>query len=224
MDQRSGPRRRRRAGRAAAWLLAVALVGGCTPSDTADAPVADAPVADAPAGLDDASDPTTSSDPSDPSAPLSAPPAVPSLGTPADGLDGTAVLFERPGADDPAGAVRVDARVADDTPSRARGLMGVEELPEGAGMLFVYPDERTGAFWMKDTLVALDIAFIGADGTVRAVLTMEPCPADPCPVYDPEVAYLAALEVPAGWLATNGIEVGARATWSDPVPADVVEQ
>lgn len=109
-----------------------------------------------------------------------------------------------------AGTVSVLARVADEPDARRHGLMGVEELPEGVGMLFVFEAEREGAFWMKDTLVPLDIAFAGDDGTIREILTMSPCDAEPCPTYDPEVAYRTALEVPAGWFARQGVEAGDR--------------
>jgi uncharacterized protein len=160
-----------------------------------------------------------------PEAPEASPaetPQVAVLGTDADRLAATVVHLAPADHDGATPTARVDARVADDDAARAEGLMGVDPLPDGAGMLFVYPEERTGAFWMKDTLVPLDIAFIAADGTVREVLTMEPCTADPCPIYDPEVDYLAALEVPAGWFATWDIDVGATARWSDPVAAEPV--
>jgi uncharacterized membrane protein (UPF0127 family) len=87
--------------------------------------------------------------------------------------------------------------------------MGVTELPAGSGMLFVFPEVADhGGFWMKDTLVPLDIAF-ARDGTVVAVATMQPCSADPCPVTRPGTTYDLALEVPAGWLAAEGIGPGA---------------
>jgi uncharacterized protein len=105
---------------------------------------------------------------------------------------------------------QVAVRVAATSAQRQRGLIGVRDLPDGAGMLFDYPTERTGGFWMKDTLVPLDIAFAGADGVIRAILTMTPCSDDPCPTYDPEVAYDRALEVPAGWYADEGIATGDR--------------
>ena len=104
-------------------------------------------------------------------------------------------------------------RIAEEPEDRRRGLMHVPEVPDGVGMLFVFPEERRGGFWMKDTLVPLDIAFVDAAGGVVAILTMEPCAADPCPEYDPEVAYLVALEVRGGWLAEVGVEVGDTLSW-----------
>lgn len=110
----------------------------------------------------------------------------------------------------------VEAKVADEPDRRQQGLMNVPELPEGVGMLFLFEGPRTGGFWMKDTLVPLDIAYI-RDGEVVSVMQMDPCDADPCPTYDPEVEYDAALEVEQGTLAEAGITEGASVTWTDPV-------
>jgi uncharacterized membrane protein (UPF0127 family) len=89
-----------------------------------------------------------------------------------------------------------------DTPERWRaGLMDVEELGDLDGMLFVFPQSISASFWMKDTLMPLDIAFFGEGGDLLAVLEMEPCGADPCPSYGPGAPYRWALEAPAGDLA-----------------------
>jgi uncharacterized membrane protein (UPF0127 family) len=91
--------------------------------------------------------------------------------------------------------------VADDPEERGQGLMNVEDLGEIEGMLFVFPEEGPGGFWMKDTLLPLDIAFFTNEGELVEVLTMEPCSADPCPLYVPAGAFRFALEVPAGRFA-----------------------
>lgn len=106
------------------------------------------------------------------------------------------------------GHVDVRVRVASEPAQRQRGLQGVTELPAGTGMLFVFDGERRGGFWMRDTLVPLDIAFVGASGEIVSILTMQPCEAADCPIYDPGLAYTSAIEVPAGWLATVGATVG----------------
>ena len=108
-------------------------------------------------------------------------------------------------------ALTVDVLVADTAVSRARGLQGVAEVPDGIGMLFVFegpagPQGRPG-FWMLDTIVPLDIAFV-ADGTVVGVATMVPCAARPCPITHPRVDYEVALELRAGALAAAGIGPG----------------
>ena len=105
---------------------------------------------------------------------------------------------------------RLSVLVAGTTAQRQHGLMEVPELPDGVGMLFVgYDRDRTGGFWMKDTLVPLTIAYLDADGTIVDLVDMEPCEADPCPSYPPDSPYRSALEVRQGWFADHGIEVGA---------------
>ncbi|MBS3940197.1 MAG: DUF192 domain-containing protein [Actinobacteria bacterium] len=104
--------------------------------------------------------------------------------------------------------VEIAVKLADDPDRREHGLMEVEDLPPGTGMLFVFDGERNGGFWMKNTLVPLDIAYADADGEIVSILAMEPCVADPCEVYDPGAAYQRALEVPQGWFGEVGVEVG----------------
>lgn len=85
------------------------------------------------------------------------------------------------------------------TPShRAQGLMGVTDLGERDGMLFVFDGDTDSGFWMKNTLIPLDIAFFAADGTLVDLLTMVPCEQDPCPVYTPRGPYRYAVETVVG--------------------------
>ncbi len=107
-----------------------------------------------------------------------------------------------------AGDVVVHVEVADTSAERARGLMGRQQLPEDAGMVFLFPENTTSSFWMKDTLIPLSIAFYGADGRIVRILDMEPCRRDPCPVYDPQATYRGALEVNQGEFRRWGVEVG----------------
>jgi uncharacterized membrane protein (UPF0127 family) len=88
--------------------------------------------------------------------------------------------------------------VADDAGERSRGLMGVTDLGDLDGMLFVFAGDTETAFWMKDTLIPLDVAFFAADGELVDLLHMVPCASDPCPTYQAAAAYRYALEVPAG--------------------------
>ncbi len=155
-------------------------------------------------------------------APVAAPdvlPDVPALHPDTDHLDETVVTITTAAGD----RVRVDAKVAATEAARRRGLMEVEVLPGGIGMLFVFDGGHTGGFWMWDTLVPLDIAFSGADGRIHTILAMEPCRAAvaaACPVHLPGEPYRTALEVPEGWLAEQGVAVGDRIGWQDAVPAD----
>lgn len=113
--------------------------------------------------------------------------------------------------------VTVAAKVANTPPRRRHGLMEVPTLPDAVGMLFVFPAEQRGGFWMKDTLVPLDIAYADSDGAVTAILRMEPCTSARCPVYDPGTPYDYALEVRAGWFE----QVGIDADWWLELPADL---
>ena len=110
------------------------------------------------------------------------------------------------------GSVLIDAELAETDAERQRGLMFRESLDDDAGMLFVYQEETTGGFWMKNTLIPLSIAFIDKDSRIVSILDMEPCEADPCPVYDPGLDYVAALEVNQGAFAEWGVKLGDRVT------------
>lgn len=88
------------------------------------------------------------------------------------------------------------------TPDRQRqGLMGVDDLGGLDGMLFVWTEDTTTSFWMKDTLIPLDIAFFTANGDLVGMAQMEPCVEEPCPLYGADAAFRYALETAAGRLA-----------------------
>ena len=143
--------------------------------------------------------------------------AVPELHPAVDDLDEVRVVITSAGAEH-----EVVAKVAATGEERARGLMEVAALPDGVGMLFLFDQGRTGGFWMWNTLIELDIAFIGADGVAHTLATMVPCEAErasDCPTTSPPEPYRAALEVPGGWFERVGIVPGARVTWSEPRPA-----
>jgi uncharacterized protein len=106
------------------------------------------------------------------------------------------------------GEVVVHAEVAETSAERARGLMGRTELADDAGMVFLFQHDSTSAFWMKDTLIPLSIAFYDDSGRIVRILDMEPCRQDPCPVYDPRATYRGALEVNKGAFRRLGVEVG----------------
>lgn len=100
--------------------------------------------------------------------------------------------------------------IADSDELRSRGLMGRERLGEDEGMAFLWPEDTTTAFHMKDTRIALTVAFFDGEGRVLRMLDMVPCAADPCPTYDAGVRYRGALEVNAGALERKGVRVGDR--------------
>ena len=119
---------------------------------------------------------------------------------------------------EPAGGrpVTVRLEVAADPAARARGLMGRTEVPEGTGMVFLYPQDVAEAYWMKNTLVPLSIAFVASDGRVVSVAEMTPCTADPCPSYPPAGRYRYAVELPAGAFEAAGVCGGDKVVPEDP--------
>jgi uncharacterized protein len=108
------------------------------------------------------------------------------------------------------GEVEISVEVADSPEERAVGLMNRESLPADAGMIFLFDEDTASAFWMKNTLIPLSIAFADEEGTIVSILDMEPCEADPCELYDPGVSYRSALEVNQGAFDDWGVEVGDR--------------
>jgi len=104
----------------------------------------------------------------------------------------------------------ITVEIADTPQAQSLGLMYRNSLGEDEGMIFVYDLPIRGAFWMKNTLIPLSIAFYDENWRIVRILDMEPCRADPCPVYDPGVAYLGAIEVNQSYFATRGITPGWR--------------
>lgn len=102
--------------------------------------------------------------------------------------------------------VTVQAEIADTDEERKIGLMNRDSLCENCGMLFVYEENVTHGFWMKDTTIPLSIAFISEDGTIMDIQQMEPETRD---THKPEDPYRYALEVNQGFFQERNIEVGA---------------
>lgn len=92
-----------------------------------------------------------------------------------------------------------------------QGLMFRTSLPEDRGMLFLFKEERVPSFWMKDTLIPLDMVFLSAEGVIVDVIeNAQPCKTDPCPQYVANTPAMAVLEVAAGVAKSNGLESGVR--------------
>jgi len=89
--------------------------------------------------------------------------------------------------------------IADEPLELERGLMGREFIPNDQGMLFIFPSPKILTFWMKDTLIPLDVLFFDADGNFINMKTMDPCTADPCQTYSSNGLATSALELASGF-------------------------
>lgn len=107
------------------------------------------------------------------------------------------------------GSDTVFAEIAGSGSARSQGLMNRDEVPPGTGMLFTFTSFERRTFWMKDTYVDLDLAVLDEHNRIAEILTMT---AESLTLHDTETVVYSALEVPAGWLAEKGIDVGAHAT------------
>jgi uncharacterized membrane protein (UPF0127 family) len=95
-----------------------------------------------------------------------------------------------------------------DTPDEyRRGLMFRRELAENAGMIFVFRSHTEAGFWMKDTYIALSIAFIDVAGKIIDIQDMKPLDET---LHNPPGPYYYALEVNQGWFERNGLAVGDK--------------
>jgi uncharacterized protein len=106
------------------------------------------------------------------------------------------------------GADSVRVEVARTEAERERGLMFREAVPDGTGMLFVFPRPEIQGVWMQDTYVALDAAFLDESAIVLGIEPLEP--GDTTVKYS-ESPVMFVLETPRGWLARHGVVVGDSA-------------
>lgn len=107
----------------------------------------------------------------------------------------------------------VHLEVADTAEERERGLMFREELDENHGMLFVYEEEAPRSFWMKNTLIPLDIIFLGSDKTIINIEKAYPEPNTSdsnLERYRSESPAQYVIEVNQNFTERKGIEKGDR--------------
>jgi hypothetical protein len=108
-----------------------------------------------------------------------------------------------------AGIHNISAEVAQSPQERATGLMLRQSMPANQGMLFVFEQAEQQCFWMKNTLIPLDIAFVAGDGTIINIEHMKPlsldnhCSAKPVRLV---------LEMNGGWFAKKGVSPGSKLT------------
>ncbi len=108
------------------------------------------------------------------------------------------------------GSQKLTIEIADSDPKRQHGLMNRRSLPDNQGMLFVFKDERPLSFWMKDTLIPLDIGFFDKNKKLIDIQSMQPASALELQpkIYESKLPAQYALEVPIDWFSHHQIKVG----------------
>lgn len=118
------------------------------------------------------------------------------------------------------GNVRVSLEVADTEPLRQRGLMFRTSLSPTEGMIFVFEQPGFYPFWMKNTLIPLDLFWLDAAGTIVSIQhAIPPCgntseQDNDCPTYPPRAGTSAVhvIETAAGFARRHGVKTGQRVT------------
>lgn len=112
---------------------------------------------------------------------------------------------------------RLSAHVADSPSEREQGLMHVNTMEINEGMVFAYPEPSARFFWMKNTPLPLDIAFVNAEERIVKIAQMEPNST----VLTPSGAPVTwVVEAHAGWFAQHGVRVGDVVVGLPPRPKE----
>jgi uncharacterized protein len=106
------------------------------------------------------------------------------------------------------GSARFTVEVADDNAERAQGLMNRDSLASSAGMLFIFDAPQPASFWMKNTLIPLDMIFVDESGLVREVKS-NAIPGDETPIFGGN-DILMVLEINGGLAGRLGITPGSE--------------
>lgn len=104
------------------------------------------------------------------------------------------------------GTARFSVEIADTDAERAQGLMNRPSMPRGAGMLFIYPYAQSVSFWMRNTLIPLDMLFVDPEGTVLRIHE-NAIPLDETGISGGR-GVLAVLEINGGMSSDLGIDAG----------------
>lgn len=112
-----------------------------------------------------------------------------------------------------AGPVKIRAEFARTPEELQKGLMNRPSLPKNSGMLFIFPDETNRSFWMKNTLIPLDVIFISSKGRVNEMTTLNPC-------HETEICQLYNSKTPAQYVLE--INAGSTGKWKI-IEGDIVE-
>lgn len=104
-----------------------------------------------------------------------------------------------------------DVEVANTTDAREKGLMHRENLNQNRGMLFIFPEENIYSFWMKNTLITLDIIWLNSNQEIVFISSNnQPCQPDNCLSVNPGIKAKYVLEINAGLSEKIGLGIGQR--------------
>lgn len=111
--------------------------------------------------------------------------------------------------------IEFETRLAITEQERANGLMNVEDLPEDEGMLFVYNEPGYKSFWMKNTLIPLDMIFIDENNRIVDIFcNAEPCTTEVCKKYHSVKLTKYVLEINGGLSENYGFRMGDLVTFT----------
>ena len=109
--------------------------------------------------------------------------------------------------------VKLLVEIAKTETTRENGLMKRKYLPANQGMLFEFNKIQYLNFWMKNTLIPLDILFINDHWQIVDIKTMQPCVQSPCAIYSSALPAKYALELNAGFTQQHSVVVGNSLNW-----------
>ena len=109
--------------------------------------------------------------------------------------------------------IHIDVEISDDNEERAKGLMYRKRLNDNDGMLFIFNNESYQTFWMKNTLIPLDMIFIDSKFAIIDIKNAIPCKEEPCTLYTSSKPARYVLEVSAGFTRKNNIILGNKVAW-----------